>query len=567
MNPFLKLDTSTFMYHDGPLDLRSRAIIYIRVSQAKQDMVSPEQQDRVCRDFAAQNGIEIIGKNVEDIDISGRSFDKRKVSSLIERVRAHEFGTILVWQYSRWARNAGMGLAHINLLEQVGGQLIAVTEPSDTKTPSGILQRGIMLQFAEHYSNVMGETWKLTHARRINAGLPAHGIARFGYKRCPDCRRKEDRPESYHRCEACEGVLVIDPLRGSFLADAYELYVAGKSFTYIAQESWKVGVRSRKERLLSDATMMSILDSGFGAGLLCVDPRPYIDGKPQKHDIEAFRWFPGIHEPVIDSDVWTNFFDRRVTTKRVNPGITYNTHRMSGLWRCAREFPTGETCYGPVKSSHTDGHGESFFRCNTAITFHTCDASRVPESLLEQRIKEWVMIHAKSENLAFGAMQRAAKRKDMQVSVDAYTEAKNLAEERLKRLQEIYLAGDVERDFYIDKRAELDSEIGALENQIKEVGGVMSTERPAPEEFQGLLKIWDRLTPEALNAALKEIISYGMIRGGGGGRGGGVWRPYRTEIFGRWEVPPITRLENNPGSNPELHFVSLPGRFDTPPDQ
>lgn len=542
------------MYHDGPFDLKSRAIIYIRVSTARLDMVSPEQQFKVCSDFAVSNDFTVVGDPVQDIDISGRSFDKRQVNKMIERIRAGEAGTILVWQYSRWARNAGLGMAYLKLLEQAGGQLIAVTEAADTKTPSGLLQQGMMLQFAEYYSNVVGAGWKQAHAYRIGQGLPINGGLRFGYTRCPDCKRKEDRPEAFLKCKSCNGIFMIHPVNGPALGVAYEMRVSGKGFPYIVTQLTKAGIRSTDGHILSNQALAKSLDSGFGAGLICLDRRPQIEGKRLTTDIREYIFHPGAHAAVVEPEVWEAYFDKRINNFKTNPTQLYARHSVSGIFRCGEILESGEMCAGSLTVGGNNSEGIAWFRCSNSKSFKTCGGKQAVRTRLEEHLKGWVLTLAQDDGVALAAMKQAAQRQDLKTDVERLQHLLNAAKVRSRNLQDGRLNGDFDRDYYLDKKKEIDGEISSLEDQLREIGGALDTKVPSPREFQGLLAIWDRLPPEDLNAALKKLISYATVRRTGFDR-----RFYEYRVIPRWEAEPLSLRLHNPG-NPTP-------KSDTPPDQ
>jgi site-specific DNA recombinase len=55
----------------------NRVYEYIRVSTAREEMISPELQHQHNVQAAAREGLEIVG-TISDLDLSGRDFAKRK---------------------------------------------------------------------------------------------------------------------------------------------------------------------------------------------------------------------------------------------------------------------------------------------------------------------------------------------------------------------------------------------------------------------------------------------------------------------------------------------------------
>ena len=64
------------------------------------------------------------------------------------------------------------GLAHVNEVESLGGQIVSVTEPSDATTSMGSFMRTQTFAMAQMYSKQIVEGWMRVHEHRVDAGLP-----------------------------------------------------------------------------------------------------------------------------------------------------------------------------------------------------------------------------------------------------------------------------------------------------------------------------------------------------------------------------------------------------------
>ena len=146
-------------------------IAYVRVSTARDEMVAPEIQIDAMRAWAAQNHVPILDV-VQDLDQSGRGFAKRSVTSIIERIRGGEASGALVYNFSRFGRNATLALAHIAELEMAGGSILSATEPVDPETAIGRFTRTTALAVAELQSDQISDGWKAAIARRVEARPP-----------------------------------------------------------------------------------------------------------------------------------------------------------------------------------------------------------------------------------------------------------------------------------------------------------------------------------------------------------------------------------------------------------
>ena len=93
---------------------------YIRVSTHDQEEISPDSQEHLLRDYAAKNNIVIL-KIFTDLGISGRKANKRPgFQEMIGLAKGddHPVDQILVWKFSRFARNQEESIVYKSLLKK-----------------------------------------------------------------------------------------------------------------------------------------------------------------------------------------------------------------------------------------------------------------------------------------------------------------------------------------------------------------------------------------------------------------------------------------------------------------
>jgi len=89
----------------------SRAVLYLRMSSAKQDKSIPAQRDELRR-YAKQHGYEIVGEYVDEA-ISGDATEKRVAFlQLREDAGSGTFATVLAWDTDRLSRNDPLELGY-----------------------------------------------------------------------------------------------------------------------------------------------------------------------------------------------------------------------------------------------------------------------------------------------------------------------------------------------------------------------------------------------------------------------------------------------------------------------
>ena len=112
---------------------RKTGAIYIRVSTDKQEELSPDAQLRLLMDYAKNNHTDIPMEYIfQDNGISGRKANKRPAFQqmiALAKSKEHPIDTIIVWKFSRFARNQEESIVYKSLLKK-NLSLIHISEPT-----------------------------------------------------------------------------------------------------------------------------------------------------------------------------------------------------------------------------------------------------------------------------------------------------------------------------------------------------------------------------------------------------------------------------------------------------
>ena len=102
---------------------------YIRVSTDKQEELSPDAQKRLLIDYAKKHNISLLAENIYiDNGISGKKADKRpEFMKMIGMAKSkeHPFDVILVWKFSRFARNQEESIVYKSLLKKNNVEVVS----------------------------------------------------------------------------------------------------------------------------------------------------------------------------------------------------------------------------------------------------------------------------------------------------------------------------------------------------------------------------------------------------------------------------------------------------------
>ena len=130
------------------------AALYIRVSTEDQAELSPDAQKRLLLDYAQKNDMIVSGDFIFTESVSGRHAQKRpEFQRMIALAKqpSHPIDVILVWKFSRFARNQEESIVYKSMLKKDNVDVISVSEPL-IEGPFGSLIERIIEWMDEYYS-------------------------------------------------------------------------------------------------------------------------------------------------------------------------------------------------------------------------------------------------------------------------------------------------------------------------------------------------------------------------------------------------------------------------------
>jgi DNA invertase Pin-like site-specific DNA recombinase len=486
------------------------AIGYIRVSMAREEMISPELQRKSIEDWAKRNDRRIIDW-VEDLDATGRNF-KRKIMKAIAMVESGVAREIGVWKYSRFGRDRYGNAVNIQRVEIAGGQLQSATEQVDARTAMGRFQRGMLMEFGAFESDRAGEQWKETHEWRRQHGLPAQGGKRFGYTWHP---RVIPLPDGGFRVQDEKYVPV--PELEDVVISLYQRYVAGAGFSVLAH--WLNGARipNAQGRPWGNTSVRRFLDSGFAAGYLRVH-NPLCTVAPYNSDCPEHIYLRPSdpkygHPPIIAGSLWLQYLRRRSFIRAAPPRARKAAYPLSGLLKC------------PCRGSYAYVGGEMgrhWMACSISRDRGpaVCDAPKHRRVDMEQKVLDWVMRLAAEIDHAPVADVVPAQRVDAdRARENAERDVQRLERAIKRHLRAYALAADddpegsLEEEFRItlsDLRREKEAAAKLL--AVERDSHAEEAERAAAVRVAiGLVAEWPTLEPAEKNALLRQVIDRAVV--------------------------------------------------------
>jgi site-specific DNA recombinase len=138
----------------------TNSVIYTRVSTKEQadNNMSLDTQLKLCKQFANKNGyivMESFGGTYE----SAKNDERKEFNKMLSFVKKskEKISYIIVYSVDRFSRSGANAIYLKEQLRHQGVHILAVTQPSDTATPSGSLQQNIQFIFSEYDNQLRRE--------------------------------------------------------------------------------------------------------------------------------------------------------------------------------------------------------------------------------------------------------------------------------------------------------------------------------------------------------------------------------------------------------------------------
>lgn len=298
------------------------AAAYIRVSDERQDEYSPDSQLKNIRAYCKQNGYMLPEQYVfYDDGISGRSAKKRsQFRELIglAKDKDHPIDAILVWKFSRFARNQEESIVYKSALQKIGVDVISISEPLPDG-PFGSLVERMIEWMDEYYSIRLSDEVRRGMLEKVSRGEPICAPA-YGY----DIRDKHYYPNDE---------------QAAVVRDVFNLYLSGTGMRTIAQMLGDRGLRTRYGNRPDNRFVEYMLHNSVYIGKIrfCTNGNSVSRGRLDDPNIVETD---GIHDPIIEKDVWDRTQaklneDKIRYSKHARRDAAPSTYAFRSLFRCS----------------------------------------------------------------------------------------------------------------------------------------------------------------------------------------------------------------------------------------
>lgn len=454
---------------------------YIRVSTHDQEEYSPESQIKLLLDYAKKNDLILPEEYIfRDDGISGRGVRKRTAfQEMIAAAKseAHPFDLILVWKFSRFARNQEEAIVYKSMLRKnCGVDVVSVTEPIMDGPFGSLIERIIEWQ-DEYYSINLGTEVRRGMAERASRGLPV-STAPLGY--------------AYQNKE-----LVIIPEEAETVRMIYRDFLSGTPMIAIAKKLNTLGIRTKRGGIWENRTVRYILTNPVYIGKIrwCKDGANDYHGSSQ---LEGTMIVNGKHEPIIDPPSFElaqekiGEYLRRYKGSAAKAQKEEAVRMLQGLVKC-------DSCGGTMTYT---GKG---MNCSQYIHGKCRTSHFISQERLESLVLDAIQSHL--GNLDFEVVRR--EKPQLAGEQQHLRQRMKKEEEILRRYREAYAAGIDSLEEYRANKAECEERIGALQEQLSESADPPPIDKKkfAEEHQEALKSLLDpSLSPQEKNVILRSFV-------------------------------------------------------------
>lgn len=462
--------------------------IYIRVSTNKQEELSPISQLKTIYKYAMSHNMQIDFNYIfiEEEGISGKSAEKRKeFISMIgyAKLKEHPFDTIVVWKFSRFARNQEESIVYKSLLKKNKVNVISVSEDVSESTlgPFATLIERVIEWMDEYYIiRLSGEVTRgMTEA--ANEGK-YQSVAPFGYRWTGDKNNRK---------------LVINEEEAQIVRLIYDKFIKDEmTMMELARYINSLGFKTKRGGMFENRTINYILLNPVYKGYTRWTPEGKLT-REQMYDNDRSIIKKGTQEAIIDEETFNiakDKLDKYRTYRKPHQIDSSNPWSwVKGLVRCS----CGKTFI------RTNGK----LRCN-GYNKGTCYIS---DSLDVEEVKDIILAGIKqySDNPLSIKIQKRIKKETNSEKELILTQLNNL-QKKEERIKLAYVDGIDSIEEYKHNKSIVETERQLLEERLNSIKEPEHNNNPDIIS-ENLRTLYDVLTDENIDMKKKYDIAHELI--------------------------------------------------------
>lgn len=385
----------------------SNCIIYTRVSSKEQEEgYSLETQRKAIELHAQKNNLYIIayfGGTYE----SAKNDERKEFTRMLTFARRskEKISYILVYSVDRFSRSGANAVYIASELRKENIKIFAVTQPSDTATPSGKLQQNIQFIFSEYDNDLRRE--------KCVAGMKEKLMKGYWTQKAPLGYDQYTKHREQH--------ITVNET-GEILRKAFYWKVENMTNVEILERLKAAGVK------VSIQQITEIFRNPFYCGMI-------------RHNLLPGKIIEGKHEKLISKEIFLS-----INGVRTRQGIKFNKEfpktPLKHFLRC-------KDCGTPFTGYEVKKKGLHYYKCNkkgcksnrNANTLH----GKFMEVMMDFKVPKRHNAPIKDELMSY--MTKVAD--DNQGNEKLFKAQLTEVNKKIEMLEERYILGEISRDLYV----------------------------------------------------------------------------------------------------------------------
>ena len=404
-----------------------RAAVYIRYSSENQrDGYSIEYQMDECKKYISEQGF-VFEKAYIDEAVSGKSANKRNAFfELLSDVKQGLYDVVVVYKYSRFARNLMEATLYRQQIEKHGAKLISAMERIDDSTPEGRMMRNIIMTMDEYYSDNLSTFVQSSMYTAAKSGKYLGGILPYGLSVNDNGEFIENKAEA------------------DIVRRVFELRAAGAMPADILRIFRDEGIRGRNGKPFTQQLLNKIVRSEKYIGTY-------------KYSVKGYEpiYIENAFAPIVSRELWDkvqHIVDKLKEKRNVKGRARKNIYPLTGKIFCA--------CCGEPFTGNSKGNGMAYYTCRGQDKLQICKNGSVMKSVLEDyvfgKIKELILAENHVDDIArivFETFASSGIEADIEADIKALKKEKADIERKLDSLLDLMLDGAMSKDILNKKSA------------------------------------------------------------------------------------------------------------------
>lgn len=454
------------------------AAAYIRVSTDDQLEYSPQSQLVKIKEFAKAHDYILTDDYIFiDEGISGRTAAKRPAFNqmiALAKTKPTPFDTILVWKFSRFARNREDSIVYKSMLKkQCKINVVSVSEPVGDDKMS-VLVEAMIEAMDEYYSINLAEEVKRGMTQKVKQGGVV-SVPSYGYK-------------------IENGKYVVVPERAELVKGIFTDYVNGMNTLALTRKYSELGVKTRHGNKPDKRFIDYMLRNPVYIGKIrwCTDGA---GASKRDYDNPNIIIVDGTHEPIISEELFNAAQKRIEEVKNLYPKYQRPDqpfqYALKGIVRC-------HSCGATLTYTQKGMQCHNYAR-GSCPTSHFIVYQKLEQAVIEE-LKQITL------NADFNLIEKSVNVPDTNADLSKLLERENA---KLERIKAAYADGIDTLEEYKKNKAEILNNISALEKEIKKYSAPKKQSKKSyAKKVSSVIKTLtsDTATPEEKNTALRSII-------------------------------------------------------------